>query len=180
MNFLGIGPMELVLIVVLALIVLGPEKLPEVMSQVGRAVSELRKVTTQLNDEYNRAIQTELSETRAVVDETMSALGDARSTVDQALVSAGSAPNASRASATEAALGAPATEGGELHVEPAVQSASECPSETAEPAPNGVHAAPDETAAAEHDGGHWTPISQAPTAGSSVHGTSESDLLPPY
>ena len=42
MNILGIGPMELLLIVVLALIVLGPEKLPEVMAQVGRALNEFR------------------------------------------------------------------------------------------------------------------------------------------
>src|SRR5262245_24349623 len=98
--------MELALIVVLALIVLGPERLPEVMSQVGRAINELRKVTTQLNNEFNRTIQTELNETRSVVDETTSALGDARSTVNQVLVpGSGSPPNAVRASATEPALG---------------------------------------------------------------------------
>jgi sec-independent protein translocase protein TatB len=85
MNILGIGPMELVLIVVLALIVLGPEKLPEVMAQVGRAINELRTATTQLSDDFNRTLQTELNETRLVADEVKGAFYEARSTVDEAV-----------------------------------------------------------------------------------------------
>jgi sec-independent protein translocase protein TatB len=86
MNILGIGPMELLLIVVLALIVLGPEKLPEVMAQVGRAMNQLRKVTTQLSDEFNRTIQAEFNETRSVVEEARAAVSGARANVDEALM----------------------------------------------------------------------------------------------
>jgi len=89
-NLFGIGPMELVLIVILALIVLGPEKLPEVMAQAGRVVSEFRSLTTQLSEEFNRTIQTELSEPRAAVDETRSTTNDAVETVNDAMT--GNAP----------------------------------------------------------------------------------------
>ncbi|HLZ30183.1 MAG TPA: twin-arginine translocase TatA/TatE family subunit [Chloroflexota bacterium] len=37
MNILGIGPGELVLIMILAPIVFGPARLPEIMAQVGKS-----------------------------------------------------------------------------------------------------------------------------------------------
>jgi sec-independent protein translocase protein TatB len=82
MNFLGMGPMELVLIVVLALIVFGPAKLPEIMGQVGRAVADFRRATSELSDEFNRTIQAELNETKQTIEETKSALTEVRSAVD--------------------------------------------------------------------------------------------------
>src|SRR5215813_11827135 len=85
MNFLGIGPMELLLIVVLALIVLGPEKLPEFMAAVGKAYSEIRRATTQVSDEFNRTLQAELGEGRAIIRESKEMLSDARSTVNEAV-----------------------------------------------------------------------------------------------
>ncbi|HEY0581211.1 MAG TPA: twin-arginine translocase TatA/TatE family subunit, partial [Chloroflexota bacterium] len=48
--------MELILIVVLALIVFGPAKLPEIMGQVGKAVGDFRRATSDLSDEFNRTI----------------------------------------------------------------------------------------------------------------------------
>jgi TatA/E family protein of Tat protein translocase len=88
MNFLGMGPMELLLIVVLALIVFGPAKLPEIMGQVGKAIGDFRRATSDLSDEFNRTIQAELQETRAVVEETKAAVADARSTVNSAITGA--------------------------------------------------------------------------------------------
>src|SRR5438034_11273890 len=82
MNFLGMGPMELLLIVVLALIVFGPARLPEIMGQVGRAIGDFRRATSELSDEFNRTIQAELNETKATIDETKAALTDVRSAVD--------------------------------------------------------------------------------------------------
>jgi sec-independent protein translocase protein TatB len=81
MNFLGMGPMELLLIVVLALIVFGPARLPEIMGQVGKAIGDFRRATSELSDEFNRTIQAELQETRAVVDETKATFSDARASV---------------------------------------------------------------------------------------------------
>ena len=74
MNILGMGPLEVLLIVVLALIVFGPAKLPEIMAQVGKAIADFRRATSELSDEFNRTIQSEVSQTRAVVDDARSAL----------------------------------------------------------------------------------------------------------
>src|SRR3954463_7244094 len=81
MNVLGMGPLELMLIVVLALIVFGPAKLPEIMGQVGRAIGDFRRATSDLSEEFNRTIQAELKETREVVDEAKSVLGEPRAAV---------------------------------------------------------------------------------------------------
>ncbi len=68
MNFLGMGPMELFLILILALIVFGPGRLPEIMGQIGRAVNEFRKTTSELSGEFNRTLQAEIEQTRAAVE----------------------------------------------------------------------------------------------------------------
>lgn len=62
MNFLGMGPMELMLIMVLALIVFGPGKLPEIAGQVGKAVRDVRRATTDLSGEFNRTLSLEIEE----------------------------------------------------------------------------------------------------------------------
>src|ERR671933_1012710 len=82
MNFLGMGPMELLLIVVLALIVFGPAKLPEIMGQVGKAISDFRKATSELSDEFNRTIQSEINQTRATIEEP---LKETRATLEEPL-----------------------------------------------------------------------------------------------
>lgn len=46
----GIGMPELVLILVIALIVLGPAKLPEIARTLGRGMNEFRKATDDLRD----------------------------------------------------------------------------------------------------------------------------------
>lgn len=50
MPFPNIGAPELILILVIALIVLGPGKLPEVASSLGRSVREFRKAATDVKD----------------------------------------------------------------------------------------------------------------------------------
>src|ERR1700694_5729566 len=81
MNILGMGPMEPLFVLVLALIVFGPAKLPEIMAQVGKAIGDFRRATSELSDEFNRTIQAELQETRAVVEETKAPLTDAKAAV---------------------------------------------------------------------------------------------------
>jgi len=73
--------MELLLIIVLALIVFGPAKLPEIMGQVGKAVNDFRRATSDLSEEFNKTIQAELQETKSVVDEAKAAMTDARAAV---------------------------------------------------------------------------------------------------
>jgi TatA/E family protein of Tat protein translocase len=58
-NFLGMGPMELVLIMVLALIVFGPGKLPEIAGQIGKMVRDFRNASSEMSTEFNKAFTLE-------------------------------------------------------------------------------------------------------------------------
>jgi sec-independent protein translocase protein TatB len=107
MNILGMGPTEILLIVVLALIVFGPARLPEIMGQVGRAIADFRRATSALSDEFNRTIQTELNETRQVVEDTRAVLNDARSTVTQTHAAVTSAVAVSSPTAAPQLVAAP-------------------------------------------------------------------------
>lgn len=52
----NIGGGEMVVIFLLALLVLGPERLPKAMGQVGRAVAQMRKLSSGFQDEIRRAM----------------------------------------------------------------------------------------------------------------------------
>ena len=55
---LNIGPQELLLILVVALLVVGPARLPELGRTIGKGLRELRKA----QDEVRRTIQVSLDE----------------------------------------------------------------------------------------------------------------------
>lgn len=57
MNFLGLGPGELFLILLLALIVFGPHKLPEIGAGIGKAVREFRRASDSITQEFSRELQ---------------------------------------------------------------------------------------------------------------------------
>ena len=52
---LNVGPGELIAISMVALIVLGPQRLPEALRQVGRFMGEIRKMSTGFQDEIRNA-----------------------------------------------------------------------------------------------------------------------------
>jgi Tat protein translocase TatB subunit len=54
---LNVGTPELLLILLVALIVLGPNKLPEAARQVGKAMAEIRKVSAGFQAEMRDALQ---------------------------------------------------------------------------------------------------------------------------
>ena len=54
---LNVGTPELLLILLVALLVLGPQKLPEVARQVGKAMAEVRKLTSGFQAEMRDALQ---------------------------------------------------------------------------------------------------------------------------
>lgn len=57
-GFIGnIGPWELVLILLIALIVVGPGKLPDVAKSLGKAVNEFKKSSTSIQKEFQNAIK---------------------------------------------------------------------------------------------------------------------------
>jgi sec-independent protein translocase protein TatA len=49
--FGGIGPMEVVLVLAIALIVLGPKKLPEAARSVGKGLREFRESVSGIGDD---------------------------------------------------------------------------------------------------------------------------------
>jgi len=57
----GLGPTELVIIIVLALIIFGPSRLPKVGQQVGEAVKSLRGVKD-TTDEVKKKVQKDLED----------------------------------------------------------------------------------------------------------------------
>ncbi|MDD9950619.1 MAG: Sec-independent protein translocase protein TatB [Zetaproteobacteria bacterium] len=52
----GIGMMELLLIGVVALVVVGPQKLPELMKQLGKIFVQIRQMTTEVRDSMETVI----------------------------------------------------------------------------------------------------------------------------
>jgi len=51
----GIGAEELMLVLIVALLVLGPERLPRVARDVGRVVGELRRTSDEFREEFLNA-----------------------------------------------------------------------------------------------------------------------------
>jgi sec-independent protein translocase protein TatB len=86
MNFFGVGPLEVALIIVVAVIVLGPERIPEVASQLARTVkflrgyandatSQLRGELSELTREYED-VRKELEEFRHSMRQDLTSLTD--------------------------------------------------------------------------------------------------------
>ncbi len=53
----SLGPAEILVILVVALIVLGPKRLPEAGRQVGKAIAEVRKWSQGFQDEIRNAVE---------------------------------------------------------------------------------------------------------------------------
>jgi sec-independent protein translocase protein TatA len=51
----NIGPMELIIVLVIALLILGPGKLPEVGAAFGKTIREFRKASSDIQDTTNLA-----------------------------------------------------------------------------------------------------------------------------
>jgi sec-independent protein translocase protein TatB len=51
----GIGTPELLVILIVALIVLGPERMPEIARALGKGLAELRRATSGITDELQNA-----------------------------------------------------------------------------------------------------------------------------
>lgn len=106
LNFLGIGLPEVLVILIITLIVVGPERLPELAAQIGKVVRQIRQyaaeVTYQFRDEIDaltreyEAMQQELKRTQEelrLIQEQINTdvqavaedIDDARKDVSQAL-----------------------------------------------------------------------------------------------
>jgi TatA/E family protein of Tat protein translocase len=53
---LGMGPMEIAVILIVALIIFGPGKLPEIGATIGRSVREFRSATKDITGDFQRSM----------------------------------------------------------------------------------------------------------------------------
>ncbi len=60
----GLGPTELVIILVIVLIIFGPRRLPELGKTFGRGLSELRKASSSEDDNDDNEVDMEEDEER--------------------------------------------------------------------------------------------------------------------
>lgn len=67
----GIGPIELVIIAVIALVFVGPKKLPEMMKQLGKFFVHTRRYSTEIRSEFNEVMRQAESEIRMEEAEKM-------------------------------------------------------------------------------------------------------------
>jgi sec-independent protein translocase protein TatB len=59
---------ELIIILLLALVVLGPEKLPDAMRKAGKMYADLKKMASGFQQEFNAAVEEPLREARETAD----------------------------------------------------------------------------------------------------------------
>lgn len=82
MDFLGIGPMEILVIIVIILIVFGPHRLPEMTRTIGKAMKNIRNATTDLG----RSLTSELEEEeKKIKQEVKSVASDLSKNLDTGL-----------------------------------------------------------------------------------------------
>lgn len=74
----NLGGPEILVILLVALIVLGPKRLPEVGRQVGKAMRELRKVQSDVRAQLDDVLQADVATTPSVASfDAAAATGDA-------------------------------------------------------------------------------------------------------
>ena len=78
MNIFGVGPMEMGIIAVAALLIFGPGRLPEVMGQAGKAVRDFRNMTAELSGEFEKTF----AEAKDIGQSVKSEVGAMKSEVD--------------------------------------------------------------------------------------------------
>ncbi|NTU50840.1 MAG: twin-arginine translocase subunit TatB [Candidatus Aminicenantes bacterium] len=79
--FGSIGPAELILIFVVALLVFGPKKLPEIGRSVGKALREFKRTSDEIKGRIEEEI--EASELKDIRKDIRSGVDDLRASVDQ-------------------------------------------------------------------------------------------------
>lgn len=50
----GLGPAELIVVLALALIFIGPEKLPDLATKLGKTVRQIRSAVDDLKDDFRK------------------------------------------------------------------------------------------------------------------------------
>jgi sec-independent protein translocase protein TatB len=92
MNVFGVGPMEMALVAVIAVVVLGPQRFPEFAVQIARAIKYLRgyanDATSELRAEFQELTR-EYEDMRKELDEVRSSVAKDAGSVSSEIASAG-------------------------------------------------------------------------------------------
>lgn len=64
MDFLGVGPMEILVIIVIILIVFGPNRLPEMARSMGKVMKDVKSATSDLGKSLSAELEEEERRTR--------------------------------------------------------------------------------------------------------------------
>ncbi|MGH2786669.1 MAG: Sec-independent protein translocase protein TatB [Actinomycetota bacterium] len=109
-----IGPMEIMVVAVIAFFVLGPDKLPGVARQMGRYATELRKMVSEVKDEFRTELRDikNMDETPAASTSAASGDGAAPKKTQSAATDDGAAPKKTQPAAKDPAPG-PSSDSGE-------------------------------------------------------------------
>lgn len=105
----GIGSTELVIILIVALVLIGPKKLPDLMKSVGKGIGELRRMSSDVKTTIEREIE-KADELKRIEETKKELFGDDsdKPAVDQAAASPAPEPAAQAApTATQAAQATP-------------------------------------------------------------------------
>jgi Tat protein translocase TatB subunit len=73
MDFFGIGAGELLVIIIIALILIGPAKIPGAARTIGRTINKVKKASSELTSQVNKELQAgerQLSESKSDIIET--------------------------------------------------------------------------------------------------------------
>jgi sec-independent protein translocase protein TatB len=113
--FEGLGTSELLLILVVALIIFGPRKLPQLSRSLGKSLADFRRASEEFKQTWEREVERESAIKQAIISEAMlpednSILGENRDRTQAVLEASESAPiGASAASSTQSSTTTDAT-----------------------------------------------------------------------
>jgi TatA/E family protein of Tat protein translocase len=150
-----IGVQEMVVIFLVALVLFGPRKLPELAKNIGKAVTEFRRAQSELKETFQREIQTIERENQALKEVTRQTAAELASASEFDLGSTfdsshGNIQNGSESTPDHPPVSASAVLGAESHAVPydgsykpaeaAVEVAAETPRSEPNPLPEFVQA----------------------------------------
>jgi Tat protein translocase TatB subunit len=101
MSFFGMGAWEITIILIAALVIFGPNRLPEIAGKVGKTVRDLRQMSAELTGEFERTagVQELKKAVQGEISGIKSEVNSVTSSVKRDLGSAGSAASATASSA---------------------------------------------------------------------------------
>lgn len=97
---MNLDPEKLLVLFVIAMLVLGPKRLPEAARTAGRWMAELRKYTSGFQSEFNNLLSEPREHTSALREEFKSALAEPRAALEAGAREAQAAANAASAAVT--------------------------------------------------------------------------------